>query len=45
MIRWLTRTLAKRRLARMCRENMARIAAGPPRHRNGRFARKSRIIA
>lgn len=45
MIRWLNRTLAKRRLARMCRENMARITAGPPRHRNGRFARKSRITA
>jgi len=40
VIRALNRWLAKRRLARICRENMARIHSGPARDRLGRFIRK-----
>lgn len=39
MIRALRRWAARRALARMCRQNVARIHSGPKRDRWGRFAK------
>ncbi|WP_269748623.1 hypothetical protein [Sphingobium chungbukense] len=41
MIRAIRRWTAKRALARMCRQNMARLHSGPARDRFGRFTRKT----
>ncbi|WP_264319069.1 hypothetical protein [Sphingobium sp. PNB] len=40
MIRAIRRWAAKRSLARMCRQNMARINSGPARDRFGRFTQR-----